>query len=140
VGRGGKRGVVDAADNTSGIAPWRGEETPAFVRNKCFYSSERTVASGLALANLRCAGRDAAVVCADIGDADQELSAAIGLLKPVFEQNPYAVPEPLQRWYLQTEANSYASHHRPTADSAPSLSRACRNKRRKSCRALVASG
>lgn len=51
-------------------------------------------------------------------DADQELSAAIGLLKPVFEQNPYAVPEPLQRWYLQTEANSYASHHRPTAGSA----------------------
>src|SRR6202035_6109654 len=41
-------------------------------------------------------------------DAAEELSAALNLLKPVFEQNPYAVPEPLQRWYLQTEAGLYA--------------------------------
>lgn len=42
-------------------------------------------------------------------DADHELSSAIGLLKSVFDRNPYAVPGPLQRWYLQAEANSYAS-------------------------------
>jgi CHAT domain-containing protein len=39
---------------------------------------------------------------------EEELSAALNLLKPVFEQNPYAVPEPVQRWYLQTEAGLYA--------------------------------
>lgn len=48
-------------------------------------------------------------------DPTQELSAAVGLLKPVFERNPYAVPESLQRWYLQTEAASYASHQWPEA-------------------------
>lgn len=42
-------------------------------------------------------------------DADHELSSAIGLLKSVFDRNPYAVPGPLQRWYLQAEANSFAS-------------------------------
>jgi len=44
-------------------------------------------------------------------DAEQELSAAVDLLKPVFELNPYAVPEPLQRWYLQAEASSYINHY-----------------------------
>ena len=39
-----------------------------------------------------------------------ELSAAIAWLGPVFEHNPYAVPEPLQRWFLQNEANFYAEN------------------------------
>jgi len=38
--------------------------------------------------------------------AMDELSAAQRLLKPVFERNPYSVPEPLQRWYLQAEVGS----------------------------------
>jgi CHAT domain len=50
-------------------------------------------------------------------DASQELYAALSLLKPVFERNPYAVPGPLQRWYMQTEANSYAHHYIGGADS-----------------------
>lgn len=48
--------------------------------------------------------------------ASQDLSAALGLLQPVFERNPYAVPEPLQVWFLQTEAGSYASRRRPGPD------------------------
>lgn len=44
-------------------------------------------------------------------DADTELAEALGLLKRVFEANPYAVPGPLQRWYLQEEADSYARQH-----------------------------
>ena len=44
-------------------------------------------------------------------DARGELSAALSLLKPVFERNPYAVPEPLQQWYLQTEASFYADSY-----------------------------
>jgi hypothetical protein len=40
-------------------------------------------------------------------DADAELPGALGMLKRVFHSNPYAVPRPLQSWYLQAEADSY---------------------------------
>jgi hypothetical protein len=46
-------------------------------------------------------------------DATEELSAAQNLLKPVFEWNPYAVPEPVQRWYLRAEASLYAGNSGP---------------------------
>lgn len=46
-------------------------------------------------------------------DAMEELAEAIRLLTPVFELNPHAVPQPLQRWYLQTEASSYADGSQP---------------------------
>jgi hypothetical protein len=49
----------------------------------------------------------------------QDLSLALGLLKPVFERNPYAVPEPLQRWYLQSEA--YPSHGEQRWRNTPRL-------------------
>lgn len=51
--------------------------------------------------------------------ASQDLSAALGLLQPVFERNPYAVPEPLQVWFLQTEAGSYASPRQPGPAGRP---------------------
>jgi CHAT domain len=45
-------------------------------------------------------------------DARAELSAALSLLAPVYGRNPYAVPEPLQQWYLRAETDSYLGRHR----------------------------
>lgn len=54
-------------------------------------------------------------------NAEEELQAALTLLKPVFDRNPYAVPTTLQRWYMQTEANIYAYRYRSTPGGPPRL-------------------
>lgn len=46
---------------------------------------------------------------------EQDLGVAMRLLGPVFQVSPHTVPQPLQRWYLQAEANSLASRQPPGA-------------------------
>jgi hypothetical protein len=53
------------------------------------------------------------------GHGAQDLDAALRLLAPVYRGNPYAVPQPLQRWFLQADANSFARQESRRAEPLP---------------------
>jgi CHAT domain len=52
------------------------------------------------------------------GHGEQDLTAAMRLLAPVFQANPATVPQSLQRWYLQAEASSLADRYLSGAGGA----------------------